>query len=250
MKSFSFPRFWNVVKYLFRIDRKWYLGWALAAPLLQLTGIAFFAMLGMLFNGDFVNAGTVGYVTSSLYGIFPYVICCCVFHAMYNKNRREALLTLPANTCEKYTAMIVINAGVLLIMNLLSTIICVAAVGWDELSNVYTQMFDYNDFWRSEDALLAVGMYVAYACVLLPAVMLLINARIFRFNIIAACVVASILNGLFMTAHIVVGMSMAADSIRTICIIAIAVILLLAAACCVGSYICFKRAQLRDFFNR
>lgn len=251
MKNFSFPRLWNVMKYIFRIDRKWYLGWMLSAPVLLLAGMAFLAMLGLLFEENFVTAQPVGIMSIGLLTTIPGVLICCTFHPMYNKTRRTAFLSLPANMSEKFCAMVLVN-GIVMTVMIGVVLIINQIVAWPE--PLFAELMDSVDVtssWDNDPVTLMFSCMASYYLLFVPSLFFLINARVYRFNIVLSAVVFAIMNTVLMVIQFI-AMATIDDGqeARVWLIVGLSVILLLSVGSWVLAYICFKRSQIRDFFNR
>lgn len=258
MKEFSFTRLWNVMKYIYRFDRKWYLGWTLAAPCLLLGYILLFAGLGLLEERIVIGAYAVRAMSAVLLLAICPIIVCCTFHPMYNKRRRIAFLSLPAKVSEKFVAQLLLNA-----MVLVATVAIVGLINyvvWVNNDSGYTAWNFFSifvEFGAADFSVLAWALNV-YLYLLMPSLLLFINSRVYRHNIVPSAIIVILLNtfGMFLIFLMQVTVDsldeffMSEDGLRACAYVLLGLEIVVVLALWVMTYRNFKRSQIRDFFNR
>lgn len=251
MKNFSFARFLSVMKYIYRFDRKWYLGWTLAAPFLLLSAMALLVVLGLLVEENLITVESVGIMTVGLMFTISPVVVCCTFHPMYNKRRRIAFLSLPASVNEKFAALLVMNALVLVVMAVvMCTINFVVYLTDDSYRHIWNFHYMMVEM-RATDLDGMVWAIYAYLYLLLPSLLLFVNSRVYRFNIVPSAVIVGTLNMVGLITFLVLATTVdEPDVINAFFYVVLGLEVVAALALWVLAYRNFKRSQIRDFFNR
>lgn len=258
MKEFSFTRLWNVMKYIYRFDRKWYLGWTLAAPCLLLGFILLLVVLGLGGDQSAVDVDNVGPMSAIMLLAICPIIVCSTFHPMYNKRRRIAFLSLPAKVSEKFVAQLLLNAMVLVAtVAIVGLINYVVWVNDDSGYTAWNFRSIFVEFGAADFSVLAWALNV-YLYLLMPSLLLFINSRVYRHNIVPSAIIVILLNtfGMFLiflmqvTVDSLDDFIMSEDGLRACAYVLLGLEIVAVLVLWVMTYRNFKRSQIRDFFNR